>query len=350
MLLKMSRAFILLVLLIAACSPQSEVAELPTVAVLPSLTPSNTPTLTNTPTNTPTPTATLTPTDTSTPLPTLTFTPSVTVTSSLTPTFTVTSTFTLTPTNTATLTPTITATPNLPSIISFAASTTAAQPGTSVTLTWSAVADSARIDQLDQQGTITQTFSVVPSGQLPVSLPSNSGRQVVYRLVAIRGGQQAQQSIPIQITCAIPWFFGDQYAPPDSGCPAAVGAVGTGYFQQFERGQMIWVNANSLNTVFGMQNDGNRYISYVAAGDGSGISYDDPPSGLFKPRDQFRWAFVNTLAPVGTWQNAIGWGTSDINRDSRTIQYETSGAFYIDAPTGVFRFSGGDSGTWTKIR
>jgi hypothetical protein len=173
---------------------------------------------------------------------------------------------------------------------------------------------------------------------------------VVYRLVAIRGNMQAQQSIPIQISCPIPWFFGDQYAPANSGCPTAVGAIASGKFQQFERGLMIYVTANGLNTVYGLQNEGNRYISYVAGSDGSGLDYDDPPDGLYKPREQFRWAFLNTLAPVGTWQNAIGWGITDINRDSRTIQYETGGAFYIDSPSGVYRFSGGEQGTWSQIR
>lgn len=348
--MKLGRVFILLVLMVAACRTQPQVVELPTVAVLPSLTPSNTPTLTNTPTNTPTLTATPTATDTPTLTPTLTATttntprPSATVTSSVTPTAT------QTPTNTATLTPTLTPTSNLPSIASFTASATTGQPGTGITLRWSTVSDTTRIDQLNQQGTLTQSFSVVPTGELAITLPSDSGSQVIYRLVAIRSGMQSQQSIPIQISCPVPWFFGDQYAPPNSGCPTALGAVGSGKFQQFERGMMIYVNANGLNTVFAMQNDGSRYLSFVAGGDGSGSTYGNPPSNLFKPQEQFLWAYANTLAPVGTWESAIGWGLAPINRDSRTIQYETGGAFYIDSPNGVYRFSGGTSGTWSQIR
>jgi hypothetical protein len=55
---------------------------------------------------------------------------------------------------------------------------------------------------------------------------------------------------------------------------------------------------------------------------------------------------------VGAWNNAIGWATANINNDVRTIQFEQNSlAFYIDAPGNiVFRFSGGDSGTWTRIK
>ncbi len=353
----MSKAFhafiIIIAILFAACSPESQVAELPTLAVLPSLTPSLTPTLTPTPTNTLTPTPTNTPTATATFTPTLSATPTVTHTATVTSTSTVTPTNTQTPTATATFTPVPTNTPDTPQITSFTASSNTAAPGASVTLRWVSASDSARIDQLNQQGAVINSFSVTPSGELPVAIPAGSGRLVVYRLVAIRGGEQAQQSIPITISCATPWFFGNELAPPNSGCPTTVGSVGDGKFQPFQRGFMIYVDANGVNTVYGLQNDGNRYISYVSGWDGTGFpEYGEPPnSSLIKPREQFRWAFLETLAPVGTWESAIGWGTAEINRDSRTIQFEENGAFYIDGPNNaVFRFSGGSSGTWTRLR
>src|SRR5690606_29717429 len=172
-----------------------------------------------------------------------------------------------------------------------------------------------------------------------------------YRLAAIRGGQETARSIPITVSCAVAWFFGNEFAPVNSGCPVALGAVAAGKYQPFERGLMIFVTANGLNRIYGLQNANNRYISYVSGWDGGSIDYPDAPSGLQRPQEEFRWAFLNTLAPVGTWQDALGWATGDINRDSRTIQFEDSGAFYIDAPGGaVYRFSGGDSGTWMKIK
>jgi hypothetical protein len=144
--------------------------------VLPSLTPSNTPT------QTPTPTATSTPTSTPTATMTFTFTPSFTPTTTptLRPTGTLTST--RTPTFTATFTPQVTATAPGPVIISFTASTLSITAGGSLTLTWTSQADSARVEQLDSQGTVDS--SSPPSGTLPVTVPTGQGNQIVYRLVA----------------------------------------------------------------------------------------------------------------------------------------------------------------------
>lgn len=339
-------------LLGTACQPQEsqEIGALPTLAELPTLTPSDTPSPTNTPTPTASPTDTPTPTPTNTPTATLTFTPSITVTSSITPTFTLTPTPTATSTPTPTNTPPPTATPIAPEIFTFNASATSVAPNTVVTLTWTANADSARIDQLNQQGAVTQTFPVVPNGQLAVTVPANQGRVIVYRLVAIRGGVETSRSIPITLTCAIAWFFGNEFAPPGSACPTALGALGPGAFQQFERGIMIFVNANGLNRIYGLQNDGSRYASLANGWTGADLTYDPAPSGFFQPQRMFRWAFLNTLAPVGTWQGQIGWGTANIDESQRTIQFEEGGPFYIDTPIGVYRFSGGDLGTWSKIR
>ncbi len=338
--------------LLVACQPQEPEAlgALPTLANLPTLTPSDTPPPTDRPTSTPTPTDTPSPTATDTPTTTLTPTPSVTVTSSITPTFTLTPPPTATSTPTATDTPVATATPTAPEILSFTATATTVAANTSITLSWTAAADSARIDQLNQQGAVMQTFPVVPNGQLAVTVPGDQGRVVIYRLVAIRGGQETSRSLPITLTCAVAWFFGNEFAPPGSGCPTAVGAIGPGAFQSFERGLMIFVNANGLNRIYGLQNDGSRYTSALNGWNGADLPFDASPAGLFQPQRVFRWAFLNTLAPVGTWQSQIGWGTANIDESQRTIQFEEGGPFYIDTPAGVYRFSGGDTGTWSRIR
>jgi hypothetical protein len=340
---------LLLIVLLAACNGAAdEVGELPTLAVLPSLTPSNTPTITPTPTATasatptPTPTATLTPTVTDTPTLTLTATPSITPTRTITPLPTATDTPTLTPT------PTLTLTPVRPQIITFTASSDSAAVNGTITLRWEADADSARIDQLNVQGAVAQSFPVPPVGDLAVTVPATGGGQVIYRLVALRGGEQATRSVAISIQCQIPWFFGAN--PLAESCPTALGAVGPGAYQPFERGVMIYVNANGLNRIYGLQNDGNRYIAYTNGWDGSALNFDAAPSGLTQPQEMFRWAFLNTNAPVGTWLTAIGWATAAIDRNDRTIQFAENGAFYINTPSGVIRFSGGDSGTWRLVQ
>lgn len=336
----------------AGCQPAAEeTGALPTIMVLPSATPTNTPTNTATPTPTSTSTPTSTPTNTATPTNTLTPTPRATNTATVTATSTITPTFTLTPTSTFTNTPVATATPNAPQILSFTASATTVPANSSVTLTWNALADTARIDQLNQQGAVVQTFNVIPSGSLPVTVPGNLGRVVVYRLAVQRGGQEVSLSLAITIQCSVSWFFGDQFAPPNAGCPQAAGALGSGRYQPFERGYMFFINANNLNTVFGLVNQDNRYISYPMTWNQT-TTYNcagSPPGGKFAPQAVFDWMYCNTNAPVGTWSSAIGWGTGNIDTGQRTIQYESgTGAIYIDSPVGVFRLEP-SSGKWTKI-
>jgi hypothetical protein len=336
--------FILTILVVAACSPAEEVAELPTLAVLPSVTPSFTPTATPTATLTFTLTNTLTSTATNTHTPTATYTHTATTTPSQTPTATSTLTTTSTPTNT------VTPTPNAPQIITFGASATTVTSNSSIVLSWNTISDTARIDQLNQQGAVVQTFSIIPTGQLTVLVPGGT-RLVIYKLTAQRGGQEVTQSIPITVQCPISWFFGDQYAPASANCPTSVGAIGVGAFQSFERGFMIYVNANNLNRIYGLQTQDGRYIEYTNGWDGTTLTTSSPPGGLFEPQQMFNWAYFNTNAPIGSWNGAIGWGTGSIDSGNRTIQFEEgTGVFYVDSPVGVFRFSGGSNPTWTRIK
>lgn len=374
---------------LAACQPSEQIVVVPTLAVLPSPTITDTPTYTPfptwtdtpTPTETPslTPTFTLTPSDTptETDTPTLTLTPSNTWTPSKTlfPTLTPSNTPTDTPTHTRTplptrtftpvpptRTPTFTATP-LAQIITFGADMTTVTPGASVRLAWSTLADLVRIELLNQNGSLIQSFTALPPvGSLVVITPSNQGRSVQYRLVASRTGTEAglqgaeaSQTISISIVCAVSWFFGDQYVPPGTPCPAAVGAVAQGAFQRFERGVMIYVNANGLNRVYGLQNDSARYLGAVSGWDGTTIDESAAPAGFFRPEQMLNWAYYHTLAPVGTWNSAIGWATTPLDTGFRTVQWEGSiggsSPFYVDAPNGeIYRFSGGDAGTWIRVR
>jgi hypothetical protein len=354
---------LIVAVLMTACQPQG-VTELPTLMVLPSETP--TPTATATPeasatptaTDTPTPTATLTATatrtltPTRTPFPTATFTHTITPTFTITPTSTATATLTRTATPTATVTPIVSPTLPGPVITSFAASAVNVQPNGSTTLVWASDADVARIDVLNSQGVVTNTFSIVPTGQLPVTVPSNIGRLIIYRLVAIKNGQQATQNVGVTIVCQFAWFFGNEFAPSDAACPSNVGSIGAGAFQGFERGFMIYVNADGLDRLYGLDASG-RYITYDNGWDGTTVydCYDTPPTGLFEPQGIFNWAYCLTNAPIGSWPNAVGWASGPINTDNRTIQFEQgTNVAYVDSPVGVLRFVGGTTGTWQRIK
>jgi hypothetical protein len=339
---------------LAACGGNAteEAVVLPTVMVLPTLTPSDTPTKTPTPTVTPSVTNSPTPTFTSTFTPTATYTPSVTNTATLTPTFT------NTPTPTVTNTATVTPTPPTPQIISFTASATNVTANAPITLTWQTAADAARIEVLNAQTTVLQVFTVTPNGSLPVTVPGGQGSQIIYRLVASRGGQDVSQSIPIIVSCPIAWFFGNERAPAGSGCPTAVGAIAAGAYQGFQRGVMIYTTANGANKVYGLQNQNKLWVAYTSAWDGTTV-YNcggTPPPGAFAAQGVFSWAYCNTNAPIGTWYDpngAIGWAITGLDSGPRTVQTSDTGMIFIDAPGLVFRLNpggpGAPNGSWACI-
>ncbi|MCL4253052.1 MAG: hypothetical protein KJ043_04660 [Anaerolineae bacterium] len=368
--------FILIILLsLAACNGTTEeVAELPTRVILPSETPTFTPSPTETATHTPTVTATSTTAPSNTPTNTVTFTP----TPSSTPT-TIPSATPIPPSPTATITPlpsntpapTLTPTPNTPQIISFRSNLTpvndtlTAQGGTGIILYWETSADIVRIEQLSIQGTVENTISVTPVGELPFTLPTGVS-QVVYRLVAERGGISATRNLPIniQVVCSVPWFFGNQLALPQSGCPTSGSLSLVGKIQFFERGMMLNLTLGGQNWLYGIIGTpatNGSYIAYVSGWDGVSQSTalcGTAPSGFFAPQDVFNWIFNNTSTlSVGNYvwcdrTNALGWGVGNASLSvTYTVQYESNNvAFYISIPGyGVVRISGGASGTWQKV-
>lgn len=379
------------VLLVGACRPAEDVT-IPTVVILPSPTITDTPTLTftpsqtftpsNTPTSTPTPTNTPTASNTPTRTPTFTHTPTATLTPSLTPsntaTFTATlrptltpspepptATFTLTPSDTPfpsftpappTLTPSPVPSPTLPQPVIFqfnATSSTTVVSGTPIGVAWAADADAARLEVIGQAGAVVQSIPVGISGSQTLAAPLNAGRVFSVRLVATRLGQETTRSVVFNVTCPSLWFFGDQLAPPNTPCPSPATSI-DGAYQGFERGFMIYLGG-SFNRIYGLQNEGARYIAVPNGWDGTTLNTSPAPAGLTIPDRMFNWVYYSTLAPIGTWNSAIGWANTPIALGPRTIQFEgaqsPTAAFYVDTPVGaVFRFSGGDSGTWTRIR
>lgn len=333
----------------------AQVAQIPTPLVLPTLTATFTPSLTTVPTVTPI-TPTLTPSDTPTETPTITLTP----TRTLFPTFTFTPTpsltLTLTPSDTPSPTFTFTPTSDAPQIAFFTASSQSATVNTQIRLSWSTVADSVQLQELNAQGALIQTYDVPTVGERDVVLRADLGSLVNFRLVALRSGQEDSRTIPVNISCTTGWFFGDEFVPPGTQCPTAVGAIGDGEFQPFQRGVMIYVNANNLDMIYALANDGNRYNSfrYQPTDDDDDDDNADDDDDDNDPEGVFAWAWRNRTPPIGgSWNDAFGDSTDDVDDGNRTIQFEQGNIapFYIDAPGGViYRFSGGDSGTWSQVK
>lgn len=391
---------LLLLAAVSACRERiPQVIEIPTQMVLPPPTeipPSDTPTRTPFPTWT----FTFTPSHTPTLTPSFTLTPSNTYTRTFTPTFTDTPTFTLTPSPTLTpsetlfptLTPSDTPTPSntptprpsrtprptiqqdtptpfggvsptftlqpAPTIFSFTANQNFVLANTPVLLSWSSDGQVARLEQIDASGSaIYQSIPVPPNGQYSILAQStSSSQQVIFRLmVSTNGIVTSSQPVVVGITCPANWFFGDQFAPAGTGCPAAVGAIGQGAFQRFERGFMVYINANGLNRICAVQDSGSAYLCMVNGWDGHSINTSPAPNGGPIPAQMFNWAYYNTLGLGGTWNSVIGWPVMDIAVGDRTIQFENSlgwgNPFFVDTADGtVVHFSGGDSGTWVRVR
>jgi hypothetical protein len=363
----------ILPLIFVACSGGGEEIVLPTRVIIPTETPSSTWTpIPPTATSTPTPTATETPLPTNTPRPTSTPRPSQTPLPTLTPFMT--ETPTPSPTNIPTETPTeqvaimiptqdIEATSvMMPEILSFTASTTNAQTGTAVTLTWDARAVFTRIDQTTLAGDIQQSFDIPATGNLVVTIPQSSEGQVIYRLIAAIGENNVARSIPIIVPitpqCAIPWFFG---APPQgTECPSSAASTTVGKMQTFQNGVMFTMSVNGQERLFGLSYADRRYMSYAIGWDGTS-SYTQPcgtpPEGLTAPQDVFNWAYHNTLAPQGYWCDAtygIGWATTVFSTGlTYQIQFTSnSTAVFVNLPgIGVIQLQSGltQHGSWSTL-
>lgn len=286
-------------------------------------------------------------------------------------------TFSLTPpppTPMPTDTLSVSLTPDSPRIIAFTASSSIASGGTQVTLTWEAVGDNqARIERLNQNGQVVQTLPVTPIGSTPVTIPVNEGSTVTYRLAVSRGGQEVTSTLTITIgtatgaaNCPTPWFFGNEIAPADAGCPTGAAAQVTAAYQPFQTGRMFYLSSagNLQNYIFtlidpsnGTQGDMTQNVNgwdnqstYATQNCGG-----TPPTGTVEPQQMFAWAFCGTLAPGGFWATTIGFATASIDTSQRTFQLDSNGTIYVDTPAGnVYRLvpvaSGQLTSQWTKIK
>ncbi len=337
-------ALLLLLLSTALFGCQQEQIIIPTVAQLPTITQTFTPTFTNTPT--------FTPTLTFTPTATATLTPTLTPTLTFTPLATATPTLTYTPT--ATFTPTLTPTVPGPVITSFTSDNYQMAAGAATVLRWDALGDTAILDQINAAGTLMQSFSVPPVGQVAVNIPTNAGPTVTYRLTVIRMGMPISQALSITITCAYNWFFGDQFQ--QNICPANWGVIGEARFQGFDGGMMIYTLPGTENypgnRVYVLFYGSNQWHAYDNVGNATASG--SPPADRYLPGDPILanvWETgLHNGQPIKTM---LGYSaTQNADSSQRSSQVEGgNGALYIDIPDGrVYRMQGMVSGVWSQIK
>ncbi len=74
----------------------------------------------------------------------------------------------------------------------------------------------------------------------------------------------------------------------------------------------------------------------------------------------FAWVYCTQLAPGGFWSTVLGYATNVIDTSQRNLQFDASGALYVDVPdiigstTAVYRIvpvpQGQLSSQWTRIK
>ncbi|HLY25389.1 MAG TPA: hypothetical protein VKQ72_03555 [Aggregatilineales bacterium] len=331
--------------LLSACAPTPP--PLPTLAVLPSVTPTSTPTQTFTPTST----STGVPTATSTETPSATET--VTITPTLPPTLTQTPTMTATPTNTSTATPTeaptSTLTPTVaPQIMSLTASPSPVQSGGQVVVAWSADATKLTLDEIDPNGSVLQSVGVGPSGTLSYTLNATNGNQINFRLTAEKANKTISQIVSVIVACSAPWLVSPA---PGPGCPQPA-QTGAFTYQAFEYGAAFYVP--NTNQIFFL--DGQSQIANVFTNTWNASIVQPtqtPPSGFFFPTGPIGYMWAHGYWSDGRPLQAVfGWGISDFQNYSGSMQIGPGGEVYLTSPIGgIYRvtIASGSVGIWAKV-
>lgn len=238
--------------------------------------------------------------------------------------------------------------------------------GSQITLTWQADGDTARIERQSTNGLVEESFPVTPNGELVVTVPDVLVNRVIYRLVVTRGIQEITQSleIAVQIQCPVNWFFGNDYAEPGSGCPTTAAMTVGASYQAFQQGLMFSLPLEGQNYVFalarapGINNllTSDQYGKAVNGWDGFTVNCTiSAPPGFLNAQGAFDWMACTQFGPGAFWTQIVGFATASIDTSSRMVQFEASGAFYIDAPDGaIYRLeplpAGQLTALWKRIR
>lgn len=300
------RWFILIVLLMTACSPGApqDAANLPTLAQLP------TATLTQTAPPTLPATFTLTPTDTDTPTPTLSATLSVT------PSATITETATPTPTDTATFTPAPPDNEAIIQLIELAVQATVLPPGFLPAITPGAV-------DIGTPGTV----QVVTPPSVTCQFPPPGGFGTVYL---------ADATLAQQLGCAV-------------GQPPVTTSANSAS-QLFERGSMIWLQG-APSLIYALGNNGRfqRFDDTYNPNADPFSGGETPPSGLREPVR----GFGKVWRQYPNVRGDLGWALTDETGGSATIQrFDRGQMLYLPQRGEILALvedAGGLTGNWRSF-
>jgi hypothetical protein len=190
------------------------------------------------------------------------------------------------------------------------------KPGDSVILFWSVRgADQAHIYRVDEQGERIWRWDVNALGKLTVSTRPQDRDIARFVLAVESDGEEIEQPLLIPMQCPEIWYFD----PAPGACPAGPPVISTHAEQTFERGRMIWVDAQ--DRIYVVFDDGGvptwaQYPDNFREGDQESDETLVPSPGLLQPvrgfgliwrsnprvRDRLGWATTPEVAFEGMVQ------------------------------------------------
>jgi hypothetical protein len=223
--------------------------------------------------------------------------------------------------------------PNAPRIEFFTSDPLAVQPGSSITLFWSARGvDSAVIYRLDEDGNRTQAYNVAPDGNLPLTTRSSDRGDLRFLLTIGEGANYTEEAILIPLQCPIEWFF----APPPEDCADNAPVETTIVDMTMERGRMVYIQSSDI--IYALFNDGqqpswlsfnNRYDPTIHP-----PRDENAPPDMLQPLDQlgYVWRSDNDV------RNRLGLGLQEAITIDGFVQTSTvrgEEIIYISGANGV---------------
>ncbi len=332
-------------MLLAACSQQHQVSQLPTNTVV-ALLPSDTPSPTASPSETATQAASAT----------LTATATITRKAGKAPTA---------PPHTATPAATSAASPTashnvetlVPPVDAFEVSPAVADPGGTVTVTWKTTADKVNLffepgDSMAIE--LGQWLNLPAEGSQQVTIPADQRIKVSFVLVPITGSSYVTGSMALRwvtLRCPDAWFFPNG---PDVNtlCPTHM-VHWSGAAEYFEHGFMLWLPAGSLSgyPLIHVFYDGGAWQWFGDTWQ-DGVPESDPaltpPNGLFQPVRGFGLVWRNESGV----RDQLGWATGrEFSYDGITqwpfAFYHEYPPLFEQTPSGVLEIFD-TIGTWKK--
>lgn len=203
--------------------------------------------------------------------------------------------------------PTATPTPDA-HIAHFAVAPTSVAPGSTVTVTWEATGVSAQlclqVPTVNEQ-IATRACEPVPlSGSRPYPLDPVYRNRVLLALEVDNGEEVANASLPIDLPCPDDWWYLE--TPPEV-CPSTDAFHSLAAAQNFEGGQMIWIEDPGMYYVFFDDGSYQTFYDPLQITEEDVPPVEDPPPGGEAPVSGFGLLWRGQVPASEGLGERLGW-------------------------------------------